>query len=54
MKAGNLSNQCDFCSEGVLSDLCARSATHLQLLPLKLKGLLTFFGGCVAKDVIVK
>ena len=26
-----------FCSEDVLSDRSARSATHLQLLPLKLK-----------------
>ena len=36
MKAGNLSKQCDFCSEDVLLDLSVRSATHLQLLPLKL------------------
>ena len=33
MKARSLSNQCDFCSEDVLSDLSAK----LQLLPLKLK-----------------
>ena len=37
MKARSLSNQCDFCSENVLSDLSARSTTHLQLLPLKHK-----------------
>ena len=39
MKARSLSNHCDFCSarEDVLSDLSARSATDLQLLPLKLK-----------------
>ena len=37
MKAPSTSNQCDFCSEDVLSDLAASSETHLQLLPLKLK-----------------
>ena len=43
MKARSLSNQCDFCSEHVLSNLSARSATHLQLLPLKLKVYMTDF-----------